>query len=131
MILVVALFFFIWQIPHFWLLLLMLGDEYRKAGLPTVTDKFARPQLLRITFMWILATAAGGLTFPALSRLDVALPWSLGLVIASFWLAAKAAAILRVSVGDDDKPPLRRAFRQINAYAVMVMVCLSLNALGA
>jgi protoheme IX farnesyltransferase len=131
MILLVALFFFIWQIPHFWLLLLMLGPEYRKAGLPTVTDKFTQPQLLRITFMWIIATAAGGLTFPALSRLGVALPWSLGLVLASFWLAAKAAAVLRVSVGDDDKPPLRRAFRQINAYAVMVMICLSLNALGA
>jgi protoheme IX farnesyltransferase len=130
-ILLVAMFFFLWQIPHFWLLLLMLGDEYREAGLPTVTGRFARPQLQRISFVWVLATAASGLAFMALNRADIALPWSLGLVGASVWLAAGAGAILRVSGADDGGRQFRRAFWQINAYAVMVMVCLSLNALEA
>jgi len=128
-ILLVAMFIFIWQIPHFWLLLLMLGDEYREAGLPTVTARFSRPQLQRISFMWILATAAGGLAFTAVNRVGIALPWTLGLVIASFWLAARAATILRGSVADDNRPQFRRAFWQINLYAVMVMACLSLGAL--
>lgn len=38
-ILVVALFFFIWQIPHFWLLLLIHNKDYEKAGFPTLTKK--------------------------------------------------------------------------------------------
>jgi protoheme IX farnesyltransferase len=128
-ILLVAMFFFLWQIPHFWLLLLMLGDEYREAGLPTVTGRFARPQLQRISFVWVLATAASGLAFTIVNRAGIALPWSLGLVVASVWLAARAAAILRVSDADDSKRQFRRAFWHINAYAVMVMACLSLGAL--
>jgi protoheme IX farnesyltransferase len=129
LILLVAIFFFIWQIPHFWLLMLMMGDQYRDAGLPAITAKFARPQLARITFTWMLATAAGGLAFPTLRHIGIALPWSLVLVVASFWLAAKGTGLLHENLVDDSTV-MRKAFRQINAYGVMVMACLSLSALG-
>ena len=128
-IVVLASFFFIWQIPHFWLLLLMFGGEYREAGLPTVAGRFSPPQLARITFVWILATAASALAFPVLDRTGVGLPWSLGLVAASVWLAAKAIHVLRIGA-DDAQPPIRQAFRQVNAFALTVMVCLSGSALG-
>lgn len=129
-ILLVALFFFLWQIPHFWLLLLMVGGEYRMAGLPSVTDKLTQAQLARITFMWLLATAASALAFPALSHVDMRLPWSLVLVAASLWLAAKATRILRAVNGSDAGPAVRRAFWQVNVFALLVMVCLSMGALG-
>ena len=32
--------FFTGQIPHFWLLILKYGEEYRKAGIPSLTDIF-------------------------------------------------------------------------------------------
>jgi protoheme IX farnesyltransferase len=127
-IVLVALFFFIWQIPHFWLLMLLLGDEYQDAGLPTLTGKFTPPQLRRITLTWVLATAVGGLALAALSEVGV-LPWSLGLVVASVWLAVKAASILRASARDRDDSAFRLAFWRINVYAVLVMACLSLSAL--
>ncbi|MGQ9799264.1 MAG: UbiA family prenyltransferase, partial [Ignavibacterium sp.] len=38
----IAFFFFIWQIPHFWLLLLVLDDDYKKAGIPTLTNLFSK-----------------------------------------------------------------------------------------
>ena len=41
----VALFFFIWQVPHFWLLLLDLSKDYEKAGLPSITQLFSRQQI--------------------------------------------------------------------------------------
>ncbi len=128
-ILLVAAFFFIWQIPHFWLLMLMVGSEYRDAGLPTVVGKFTQSQLVRITFMWMLATAVSGLAFPALGGLGVTLPWSLALVVASVWFMVKATKILRMSVEGDDRVPIRQAFWHVNAFALMVMVCLSLDAL--
>src|ERR1035437_7142925 len=31
----IAFFLFIWQIPHFWLLMLKYGNEYEQAGFPT------------------------------------------------------------------------------------------------
>ena len=60
----VALFFFIWQIPHFWLLLLLYENDYRRAGFPVLTDVFSRPQLKRITFAWIAALAVSCLLIP-------------------------------------------------------------------
>ena len=55
---IVALFFFIGQIPHFWLLLLMFGKEYELAGFPSLHSVFNDNQIKRLSFTWILATIA-------------------------------------------------------------------------
>lgn len=60
-ILLVASFFFIGQIPHFWLLLLMFGDQYKLAGLPSLNQLFSENQIKRITYTWILTTIASAL----------------------------------------------------------------------
>lgn len=60
-ILLVATFFFIGQIPHFWLLLLMFGDQYKLAGMPSLNQIFNDNQLKRITYTWILTTVASAL----------------------------------------------------------------------
>lgn len=60
-ILIVASFFFIGQIPHFWLLLLMFGDQYKLAGLPSLNQIFNESQIKRITYTWILTTIASAL----------------------------------------------------------------------
>jgi len=60
-ILLVAVFFFIGQIPHFWLLLLMFGDQYKKAGMPSLNQLFSENQIQRITFTWVLTTVASAL----------------------------------------------------------------------
>ena len=39
-IILVAIFFFIGQIPHFWLFLLMFGDQYKLADLPSLNQIF-------------------------------------------------------------------------------------------
>ncbi len=53
-----ASFFFMGQIPHFWLLLLMYGKDYENAGLPSLTKILTEPQIKRLTFSWILWTGA-------------------------------------------------------------------------
>lgn len=60
-ILLVAAFFFIGQIPHFWLLLLMFGDQYKLAGLPSLNQIFSDSQIKRITYTWILTTLASAI----------------------------------------------------------------------
>lgn len=57
----VALFFFIGQIPHFWLLLLMFGKEYALAGFPSLNKVFTDNQIKRLSYTWILATIATAL----------------------------------------------------------------------
>lgn len=64
-ILVIVLFFVVGQIPHFWLLLLKYGKEYEMAGLPSLTALFSPGQINRITYTWIVATAAASALLPA------------------------------------------------------------------
>lgn len=128
LILLLAAFFFIWQIPHFWLLLMMQGDEYEAAGLPTLTAVFAPRQLSRITFMWIQATAVAGIALPAIARNVVPWYWGVAMAAASLWLAMKAMVLLRPPAPDQRRTWIR-SFIQINIYALLITVCLSLAAL--
>lgn len=57
-ILLVAGFFFIGQIPHFWLLLLMFGEQYKLAKLPSLNEIFSESQIKRVTYTWVLTTVA-------------------------------------------------------------------------
>jgi protoheme IX farnesyltransferase len=50
-----SFFVFIWQIPHFWLLMLMYMDDYKAAGFPTIYDHFKDLQVRLWTILWILA----------------------------------------------------------------------------
>lgn len=60
-IMIVSTFFFIGQIPHFWLLLFLFGEQYKLAGIKSLTDIFSDIQLKRITYVWILTTIASAL----------------------------------------------------------------------
>lgn len=118
-ILAVAFFFFVWQVPHFWLLLLRIGDDYARAGLPTLTRVFTRPQLARIIYVWMIATAVACMSMP---MFGVASPvWAfVGLAAASAWLGWHATTMVR-SHGEI------LAFHQINVYALLVITVLSLS----
>jgi heme o synthase len=45
------------QIPHFWLLILQYGEEYEKAGFPSLTKFMSRNRIGSFTFFWIVITA--------------------------------------------------------------------------
>ena len=57
----VEFLFFVGQVPHFWLLILKYGEEYEKAGLPSMTAIFSRPQINRITFTWVVTSVIAAL----------------------------------------------------------------------
>jgi len=61
---VVALYFFVWQIPHFWLLLLLYGNDFKKGGFPVLTDLYSETFIKRITFALLVATLLIGITIP-------------------------------------------------------------------
>lgn len=51
------------QIPHFWLLMLKYGEEYKDAGVPSLSDIFKQPQINRLTFTWVVSSAVAALFF--------------------------------------------------------------------
>lgn len=44
---------FLWQVPHFWLLLIKYSDEYKKAGFKTIMKHLDEQQVRRIAFTWM------------------------------------------------------------------------------
>lgn len=124
-ILILAFFFFIWQIPHFWLLLLVLGKDYERAGFPTLTQVFNSDQLSRITFMWILAVVATSLLIPVFGIVkNVLIDY---LILASgLWLSWNSLKLLN---SNKQKISFRFAFRDINLFAVSVVILLTIDKL--
>jgi protoheme IX farnesyltransferase len=121
-IIVISFFFFIWQIPHFWLLLLIFGNDYKKAGFPTLTEIFNPDQLARITFIWITATAVTSLLIPFFGVVKYhAVEYFL--FAAGIWLTWNSFKLLKTS----GRLPFGFAFKEINIFALLVVIILSLD----
>lgn len=124
-ILVISFFFFIWQIPHFWLLLLVLDKDYRQAGFPTLTEIFSRAQLSRITFIWIIATAVTGIMIPLFGI--VTDNWvNISLFLSGIVLTWKAFGLL---ADTNDFSVFNHNFRYINYFALTVVFLVSIDKL--
>jgi len=124
-IIIISFFFFIWQIPHFWLLLLVMDQDYRQAGFPTLTQIFNHSQLSRITFIWIIATAVTGLMIPLFGIVSEF--WiDLGLFASGLLLTWKAFSLL---VESKDFSVFRLNFRYINYFALSVVLLVSVDKL--
>ncbi len=124
-IIIIAFFFFIWQIPHFWLLVLVFGNDYEVAGFPTLTKIFNRDQLSRITFMWINATGFTSILMPLFFKVHSPVV-IYGLVILTIWLIWNATKLLKKN---KENTSFRFAFREINIYVLLVISLLSIDKL--
>lgn len=47
-----GLLFFVWQVPHFWLLAAKYADDYHLAGFPTAVETFGIESFRRVLFVW-------------------------------------------------------------------------------
>ena len=120
----IALFFFFWQIPHFWLLALYHRQDYEQGALPTLTQRLTPRQLALASFVLIIAAVT------------TCLLMVIGAMIAHWWLAAVLTAISTLVIAGSlpllRQPPalisVRRHFHQINIYALAVMVLLTVDA---
>ena len=124
-IITVALFFFIWQIPHFWLLLLIYGNDYSAGGFPTLTKKFSNGQLSRITFIWIAALAVSGLLIP-ISNVSPNIFSLLAIIFLGIWLLMDTRKILTQYL---EKINFRKAFVTVNLYVLAIIIVISIDQL--
>ncbi len=119
----ICVLFFLWQVPHFWLLLLNHGEEYEQAGLPSLTGVMSRPQIARVTFIWINAVAIASLSLPLYGILRSPVLYFL-LFPGAGWLIWNG----RVLLGEGPERCLSPAlFRKINIYLLLIMSLLSLE----
>jgi heme o synthase len=116
--------FFIWQVPHFWLLLFLYGEDYARAGFPTLDRVLSRDGLARVTFTWMVATAAACALLPVFGVLR-SLPSLVLLGVAALWLIWKGLSVL------GSAPSFRRVFLHINLFALLLVLSILMDPLFA
>ncbi len=116
----VGLFLFIWQVPHFWLLMLKYGEEYKKAGFKTITGTFNPMTLPKIIFVWVLCTSFSSLIVPLF--LDTLSLWFF-LLVFSLNLAF-ISLFVQMAFKPEQPISFKRSFIGINIYMMVFMLFL-------
>ncbi len=122
-IILIAMLLFIWQVPHFILLLLKFGKEYEVAGFSSLTAYFDEKQLKRLIFVWILATVFSVMLIPVAgvvtSRVII-----LALLLSSVWLVYSFYILMTKPQAN-----IRKAFMQINLFLLLVLALFAADSL--
>ncbi len=120
-----GLVLFIWQIPHYWLVVLGRVREFREAGVPNLLDILSEAQARRVVSQWVLGTAAASLVIAGWGSFGLPLTrWAV--VAISLWLAARAL-MFRSSLGRMEAS----LFRTMNLHMLGLLLLISLDRLLA
>jgi protoheme IX farnesyltransferase len=119
-ILLFALFMFLWQMPHFWLLLARYGEEYEKAGIKTLHKRMDDNSIMRLIMLWITGSS---LLLWILTAIFMPFSGTAALILlplnAAFIIAF--AGIIREKF---DGTRSKYAFVAFNSFTALVMVIL-------
>jgi heme o synthase len=119
-ILFIALYFFVWQIPHFWLLLLVYGDDFSKGGFPVLINKISKKSIVVITFLMLLLTVSISITIPFFNILNFNFTYFL-LLIFSVYMVFVSFRFLKSGLSKKD---IMKAFIGINIYTLSFITLL-------
>lgn len=123
-IIIIGFFLFIWQVPHFWLLLIKYSKEYETAGYPSIYKVIQKENLKLIIFVWIIATSVTTLMFP-LFRIITSIPYFIALLILNIWLVI---TFTRLTFNMQYEINFKKAFITINLFMFLFMLLLTIGA---
>lgn len=123
-IIIIGFFLFIWQIPHFWLLLIKYSKEYEAAGYPSIYSVIRKENLKLITYVWIIATSVTTMMFP-LFHIITSVVFLIALFILNIWLVI---SFTRLTFNMQYEFNFKRAFITINLFMILFMLLLSIGA---
>jgi heme o synthase len=121
-IIILSSFLFIWQIPHFWLLLLMYDDQYKEAGFPTLSKLFSENQILKITYTWIIILVISSLL---LINVDLSNGIISNFILITFGIIALLYSLKILFKKRRDV--FRKSFLMINLYALCVLLLITIE----
>lgn len=121
--LVMAFFFFIWQVPHFWLLMLKYGKQYEEAGFPSLERYYSEQHIRWVTFLWTFSTAISALMLPAFHVVE-SIYTGIAIFALSTWLIFSFLKLLKFD-HVVFKPMVY--FMKINIYVLFVIILLTVD----
>jgi len=123
---IVALYFFVWQIPHFWLLLLLYGNDFKKGGFPVLTDLYSETFIKRITFVLLITTLLIGIAIPYIGA-GLYLTTQIVVIASSVLMFFVALSFLRKR--NIERKDIVKTFVSINLYTLTLITILSADKL--
>jgi protoheme IX farnesyltransferase len=123
--LIMAMFFFIWQVPHFYLLAIKYGHDYEAAGFPSITSRETLREIRKRVFRWVCGTALAALVV-SVSHLPASRISAVFIILAATGLILSFLPILRDS---DALFNPGRYFMRINYFVLIVILMLVLGPL--
>jgi heme o synthase len=115
----------LWQVPHFWLVLLEHREDYRSLPLPSMISLMSEKSLCFVAFIWVLAlvsTVHSLLLIRPLSPAWLVLPISVG--------SLAVVAVCASELFGAQPPRYRLLFLVMNAFLLLVMSFFSIGSLG-
>jgi len=126
-----AIFLFIfvclWQVPHFWLLMIKYGKEYERAGFSSISMILSELQIKRVVFLWGMFTSVFLFLFPVFGFVLHPVLLVALVVVNLFFIGQFYKYLFSVT----ETGTIRKAFILINMYAMIVFILLTINALMA
>lgn len=119
----VSIFVFLWQVPHFYLLLLQYSNDYKKAGFPGIIDLIGASGIKTLVFCWIVLTSLFLFSFPFFHNIvkPAVIPPLVLLNLTFIFL------FYRLLFDKASDKTFRRAFILINSFAVLIFFILILG----
>ncbi len=118
-----GLFYFIWQVPHFWLLVMLYYNDYKDAGFPTAMKLFGKASLQRVTYVWLVFTIFAGaymvITFRVSNIVLIAL-----LIATAIFAFLSSVELLKK---DFDLKNARKIFYKINLSFLLTVIFVAID----
>jgi protoheme IX farnesyltransferase len=117
-----ALYFFIWQVPHFWLLVMLFHGDYKDGGYPTAMRLFGQASLQRLTFVWLVFTIQAGIFLVYVY--EVYTPTLFLSITVGIWAFVSSLELLNEKF---ELKNARSVFWKINAAFLAIVILLSID----
>jgi protoheme IX farnesyltransferase len=117
-----ALYFFIWQVPHYWLLVMLFHGDYKEAGYPTAMRLFGQASLQRLTFVWLVFTIQAGIFL--VSIFEPYMASIIFTILVGIWAFVSSLELLKSGFVLSNA---RSVFWKINASFLAIIIILSID----
>ena len=118
-----GLFYFIWQVPHFWLLVMLHYGDYSGAGYPTAMRLFGKISLQRLTFVWLIMTIQTGYFMVSIFKPESMIIITLLIITAILAFASS----LQLLYKNFELKHARKVFMQINLTFLVTVILVSID----
>jgi heme O synthase-like polyprenyltransferase len=116
----------IWQIPHFWLIMLSNKRDYLHSPLPNLSTMLTESKLQVLTVLWVGALIA---VLHSMLAMFSVMPATIRIMISAVSLIV--LVIFGVQMGLRKQPPYRLLFMLLNSFMLLTMALLTVGSVVA